>query len=395
MFAKDIMTRDVAFVTCDARVSDVARILIDKGISAVPVVDDNHAPIGMVSEADLISTGERQRDARAQWWLAQLAEGQPLNPKFLSAVQSSGRFVYEIMATPVISVADTAEVEEIAQILETHRIKRVVVVNSGKMVGLISRADIVRMVAVEKDAPRLAALAVEEGRLLADTHRPVTKRSRRSSTILTEGGAGSSLSAHSSKNEDAAAPANEFLRKFVSVPANPSSATGVAFAPKPNALDESVEKKKEEGLGKRFEVSFTADAFRAIAETFETEERRQRTERHRVALELRKQKVNELAKRSLTDTAWEELLHNARRAATKGMKEYMLIRFPAQLCSDGGRAINAPDPNWPATLRGEPADVFSRWFEELRPKGFQLAAQIIDFPDGMPGDAGLILLWSQ
>lgn len=71
----------------------------------------------------------------------------------------------------------------------------------------------------------------------------------------------------------------------------------------------------------------------------------------------------------------------------------MLIRFPSQLCRDGGRAINAPDPNWPETLRGESADVFQRWRNELHPQGFKIAAQIINFPDGMPGDAALFLIW--
>jgi hypothetical protein len=77
------------------------------------------------------------------------------------------------------------------------------------------------------------------------------------------------------------------------------------------------------------------------------------------------------------------------------MTEHMLIRFPSQLCVDGGRAINAPDPHWPETLRGEPADVFKRWRNELQPRGFKIAAQIIDFPEGLPGDAALFLIWGK
>ena len=83
----------------------------------------------------------------------------------------------------------------------------------------------------------------------------------------------------------------------------------------------------------------------------------------------------------------------ARNAAGAGQREFMLIRFPSRLCSDGGRAINAPDQRWPETLRGEPADVFQRWRAELQPQGFQVAAQIVDFPDGLPGDAALFLMW--
>ena len=111
------------------------------------------------------------------------------------------------------------------------------------------------------------------------------------------------------------------------------------------------------------------------------------------AQQLREQRIKELAARRLTDAVWRQMLASARNAATAGLREFMLLRFPSQLCSDGGRAINAPDPHWPETLRGEPADIFRRWRDELQPQGFQIAAQIIDFPDGLPGDAALFLMW--
>jgi hypothetical protein len=63
------------------------------------------------------------------------------------------------------------------------------------------------------------------------------------------------------------------------------------------------------------------------------------------------------------------------------------------VCSDHGRAVNAPDPDWPATLRGLPAQLYLRWKEELRPRGFGLTARVVDFPDGLPGDVGLFLSW--
>jgi hypothetical protein len=87
------------------------------------------------------------------------------------------------------------------------------------------------------------------------------------------------------------------------------------------------------------------------------------------------------------------MLHNARQAAESGFKELILLRFPSQLCSDGGRAINAAEHDWPATLRGEAAELYLRWERELKPNGFRLAARVLDFPGGMPGDIGLFLLW--
>ena len=139
---------------------------------------------------------------------------------------------------------------------------------------------------------------------------------------------------------------------------------------------------------------FTADAFRALVQSYEFEEERRRAEGRKAALELHGQRIRELAERRLTDTDWRAKLHGAQRSAAQGLKEFMLIRFPSRLCSDSGRAINAPDLSWPNTLRGEPADVFHRWRHELQPHGFRLAAQIVDFPDGVPGDAALFLLWS-
>lgn len=76
------------------------------------------------------------------------------------------------------------------------------------------------------------------------------------------------------------------------------------------------------------------------------------------------------------------MLATARRAADSGDEEFEILRFPLELCTDGGRAINAPDPSWPQTLRGAPRGVFERWRREVQPAGFRLAAQIATFPEG-------------
>ena len=92
---------------------------------------------------------------------------------------------------------------------------------------------------------------------------------------------------------------------------------------------------------------------------------------------------------------WSRLVHGAREAAERGETEFLLLRFPSQLCSDGGRAINAPDPDWPRTLRGEAAEMYLRWERELRPRGFHIVARVVEFPDGVPGDIGLFLVWGE
>ncbi len=139
----------------------------------------------------------------------------------------------------------------------------------------------------------------------------------------------------------------------------------------------------------------TAIEFQQLVAAHERRLDAEREARLRTARAFREESIRQLAARRLSEGQWREMIAQARRAAAGGAFEHMLIRFPAQLCSDGGRAINAPDPAWPATLRGEPADVFKRWRSELHPRGFTLAAQIIDFPDGVPGDAALFLTWGR
>jgi CBS domain-containing protein len=162
------MTHDVFSVKSDATVRDVARLLIDKAISAVPVVDDDGRPIGMVSEGDLACGNEMRRKERSQWWLAQLAEGEPLSENFLAAIDAGNCCVDKLMVQPVVTVAEEATVEEIAQVMERHKIKRVIVsAGNGEMAGLVTRADIVRAVAAGQDAARLSASLWQCGRAMA------------------------------------------------------------------------------------------------------------------------------------------------------------------------------------------------------------------------------------
>jgi CBS domain-containing protein len=331
MLAKDIMTTDVAFVTANAHVGDVARLLVERGISAVPVVDAEHRPIGMISESDLIGSDELSRDERRQWWLALLAEGHPLDPGFLETIERNGRIAEELMNSPVVCVEDSTDVSEVAQLIERYKYKRAPVLRHGRMVGIVSRADLVRAIALEHQVrPPPEWLTGRRRRVLEKSEPP---------------------------------PAIERLFPIVPEPMEPLPADA------------------------------TAQDFRALAEKHEAQENHLRLERRRLEREMTKRRVEELAQRRLSDKDWRHLLEKARQTAAAGMNEFMLIRFPSQLCVDGGRAINAPDPDWPDTLRGEPADVFNRWRVELRPRGFRLAAQIIEFPDGIPGDAALFLIW--
>ncbi len=82
------------------------------------------------------------------------------------------------------------------------------------------------------------------------------------------------------------------------------------------------------------------------------------------------------------------------RAAANGHTEVLVTRFPHDLCTDRGRAINQAEPGWEKTLTGQPKELYNFWEKCLRPLGYRLRVQVLDFPDGMPGDIGASLSWS-
>jgi CBS domain-containing protein len=123
--ARDIMTTEIVSVGADTPTQEIARLLLDKGISAVPVIDCSGAPIGMVSEGDLIGRNVADPEARRDWWLALLAEGEPLSPEFLDQLRRMGRTARDVMAAPVVTVEEQTGVSEIARMLAAYRIKRV------------------------------------------------------------------------------------------------------------------------------------------------------------------------------------------------------------------------------------------------------------------------------
>ena len=82
------------------------------------------------------------------------------------------------------------------------------------------------------------------------------------------------------------------------------------------------------------------------------------------------------------------------RAVSSGLTEVQVHRFPNQLCTDKGRAINQREPGWENTLTGVPKEIYQLWHKYFRPRGYKLRVQIIDFPGGMPGDVGMTLSWA-
>jgi CBS domain-containing protein len=151
MHAADIMTSDVITVGPDTPVPELATLLAERGISGVPVIDQGQV-VGIVSEGNLLHRAEtgterRHQRRRFRWFHPHPQEAAR------DYIKSHGRTVKDIMTSPVISVSDTADLAEVAELMETNRIKRVPVLCEGKLVGIISRANLVRALAVMSAQP--------------------------------------------------------------------------------------------------------------------------------------------------------------------------------------------------------------------------------------------------
>ena len=150
MQARDIMTTTVVTVTPETTIQDVAKLLLDNRISAVPVVDKEGHLLGILSEGDLIRRPENQTTGRASWWLRLLASPEE---KAFAYVKSHGGHAGDVMTRKVVSVDENATLEHIASTLEQHRIKRVPVLQGRKLVGLVSRANLLHGLIAGKAAP--------------------------------------------------------------------------------------------------------------------------------------------------------------------------------------------------------------------------------------------------
>lgn len=145
MQAKDIMTSNVTWVAPDASVLDVAELLVAKRISAVPVIE-NDALVGIVSEASLMHRQEigSERDPRDHPWWIRVFKGEQ-SP--VAYVESHAVKVADIMTAPVITVTEDTPVSELASLFDRQRIKRVPVVRGKSVIGIVSRADLVKALA--------------------------------------------------------------------------------------------------------------------------------------------------------------------------------------------------------------------------------------------------------
>jgi len=144
MKAADVMVTNVISVTPDVLVQDVAYILLSNRISAVPIVDDEGELLGIVSEGDLMRRSETGTGRHRPWWLAMLT-GRDI--RALDYAKEHSRRITDVMTSKVVTATPDTPLRDIATLLEKNGIKRVPIVKDGKMVGIVSRANLLQALA--------------------------------------------------------------------------------------------------------------------------------------------------------------------------------------------------------------------------------------------------------
>ena len=156
MNASDVMVRDVVTVGPEEPVSKAVQLLVDHDISALPVVDGDRHVIGILSESDLLHREKIGTEIHRAWWLEAVT---PPSILALDYAKSHGRRVAELMSEDVISAEEDTPLSEIANILEKRRIKRIPILKDGKLVGIVSRANLIQALASTPSQPEKDQLA--------------------------------------------------------------------------------------------------------------------------------------------------------------------------------------------------------------------------------------------
>jgi CBS domain-containing protein len=159
MKAQEIMTRQVITVRSDSSLQDAIATMLRHGIGGMPVVDAQGRSVGMLSESDLLRRTELDTERRRPRWLAFLMGPGKLADEY---THTHGRTVADVMTDKLYSVAPDATVRDVVKLMERHRIKRLPVLENGQLTGIISRANLLRALAVADAALPSGARSDEE-----------------------------------------------------------------------------------------------------------------------------------------------------------------------------------------------------------------------------------------
>jgi CBS domain-containing protein len=184
VLAIDIMTPSVITAAPDTPIAELIRLMLSHHVSAIPILDRDML-VGMVSEGDLIRRAELGTEHGPSYWRVLTRSTAHLAAEY---VHTHGRTATAVMTAPVVTVAESAPLAEIADLLETKHIKRVPVVREGKLLGIVSRADLLRALAARIALPG----AVDDRRIrdavLAELHAQPWGGSPAETSVMVEDG---------------------------------------------------------------------------------------------------------------------------------------------------------------------------------------------------------------
>lgn len=170
MRARDVMTSPVFTVSADTLVSEIAELLLEKRISAVPVVDQNDRVIGLVSEGDLLRRSETGTGRRRSNWLQLVLDR---NVSAADFVKTHGSRASDVMSRDVVTVSPDTDLAEIAALLEQRGIKRVPVVENDRILGIVSRANLLHGLVARPNAQRQPETRISDESIRAGINRSV------------------------------------------------------------------------------------------------------------------------------------------------------------------------------------------------------------------------------
>ena len=147
MNASDVMTVRVVTIEPDATVQTAAKLMLDRGVSALPVVDKSGRLVGIISEGDLLRRAETGTERKPSWWLTFISGADQLAYDF---VKSHGTKVSDVMSKEVVVAKPDTPLRDVARLLEDNRIKRVPVIEGDLVIGVVSRANLLQALASAK-----------------------------------------------------------------------------------------------------------------------------------------------------------------------------------------------------------------------------------------------------
>ncbi len=148
MFAKDVMTTLVISVGPNKPINEIAKLLVRRRISAVPVIDKDNKLLGIVSEGDLVHRIRGDNELPRSWWLSLLGDSSDAPQEYM---RSHGKTAKDVMTKDVVSATKFTSIAELAELLENKGIKRVPIVEAGKIIGIVSRANIIQALVAQDD----------------------------------------------------------------------------------------------------------------------------------------------------------------------------------------------------------------------------------------------------